>query len=136
MKNNNAVFGITGNGIPLRPGYAYAGEGSEGAEWSEITLPDDTVMDESHFGADDGLGYREGGCPLSTTDKVGLRGEAIYTVKTVYTDIKVDGERDPAYDYGLHLRGGIGKHAAYYEGRPTCIEVWMVRGQNGMVCLY
>ena len=129
-KSDKIIYGK--GGIPLRPGFAYVGEN----EWKEIIMPDDTVMDESHFGADDGLGYREGGCPLSTADKVGLRGEAIYTVKTVYTDIKVDGERDPAYDYGLHLRGGIGKHAAYYKGRSTCIEVWMVRGQNGLVYVY
>lgn len=132
MKKSDKIIYGNGGGIPLRAGFAYA----DNDEWIEVTLPDDTVVDESHFGADDGLEYREGGCPLSTTDRVGLRGEAIYTVKTVYTDIKVDGERDPAYDYGLHLRGGIGKHAKYYEGRSTCIEVWMVRGQNGLVYVY
>ncbi|MBO5671185.1 MAG: hypothetical protein J6S41_06510, partial [Clostridia bacterium] len=57
-------------------------------------------------------------------------------VKTVYTDIKIDGERDPAYDYGLHLRGAIASVPEYYEGRDTDIEIYMVRGQDGRLYVY
>ena len=72
----------------------------------------------------------------TVTDELGCRGEALYTVKTAYTDINVDGEKDPAYDYGVHLHGLCPEHPEYYEGRDTNIDLYMVRGQNGRLYVY
>lgn len=118
---------------PLRPHLCYCG-GDGGEEWREILR--ECALDLSHNGADDRLDYRKGGCPISTTDEVGLRGESVYTLKTVYTDITVDCERDPAYDYGLHFRGAYGSDEEFYRDRETAIEVWMVRGQDGRIYVY
>ena len=72
----------------------------------------------------------------TVTDELGCRGEALYTVKTAYTDIDVDGYKDAAYDYGIHLRGLYAEHPEYYRDRNTEIELWMVRGQNGRLYVY
>ena len=135
---NNEMFKLDGalpcqkgNGIPLRPGFRY----SDG-EWKALSLSGKYELDNGHLGADDGLSHREGGCPISRPDSIGKRGEAIYKVKTVYTDIKIDGERDEAYDYGVHLRGAIASKPEYYEGRDTDIEVYMVRGQDGRLYVF
>ena len=74
--------------------------------------------------------------PLTAPTRIGGRGEAIYTVKTAYTDIEVDGVKDAAYDYGVHLKGLTPREVEYYKDRPTDLEIWMIRGQNGLLYVY
>ena len=131
FKLDAEIYSRNGVGIPLRPGFRYSNGG-----WEALTLRGKYDLDNGHLGADDGIGYREGGCPISVPDSIGKRGEAIYMVKTVYTDIKIDGERDPAYDYGVHLSGAVASKPEYYDGRETNIEVYMVRGQDGRLYVF
>jgi len=120
--------------VPLREGYRFDGYDAKGeAKWSEIVCND--VIDTSHSGADDSLVPKED-TPISVTDEVGDRGEAVYTLKTVYTDITVDCKKDAAYSYGLHFFGDFGSDAEYYRDRGTSIEVYMVRGQDGRIYVY
>ena len=60
---------------------------------------------------------------ITPITELGCRGEALYTVKTAYTDIAVDGVKDAAYDYGVHLHGLCPEHPEYYEGRDTNIDL-------------
>ena len=113
---------------PIKGGYVYTN-----GDFEPIPeMQDNTAL----FGTDDGIGYREGGCPIAETEYKGDRGELIYTVGTVYTDIKLDCVRDPAYDYGVHFSGFVARDPEYYADRPTNIEVWMVRGQDGRLYVY
>ena len=89
---------------------------------------------EKFFGMDNGICKKDS--PITVTDTLGGRGEALYTVKTVYTDITVDGVKDAAYDYGVHLKGLTPREVEYYKDRNTDLEVWMVRGQNGRLYVY
>ena len=57
--------------------------------WTPI-LSEDRV-DTDHLGADDGLTAKWKEMPLSVTDEIGEYGEDVFTLKTVYTDIKLDG---------------------------------------------
>ena len=117
-------------------GYRYSGKSSSGeAVWVE-NPPVSEKIDESRFGLDDGVAPKKGGAPISVTDEKGSRGELVYTVGTVYTDITLDGERDAAYDYGVHLKGFVARDPEYYVDRETSIEVWMVRGQDGRLYVY
>jgi len=125
---------VNGNGIPLKNGYSFAGYEGEKALWKEWSVPAERVIETKYFGRDDGLCHRD--CPISEPHSIGMRGEAIYLVKTVYTDIEIDGYRDPAYDYGIHLKGAVTNNPEYYKDRDTSIETWMVRGQNGKIYVY
>jgi len=130
------IYGAEGNGLPLRVGYRPFAKGCEVTAWERLSLPGQYDLDRTHFGADNGLMPKLGGCPVTTDFTVGERGEAVYTVKTVYTDITVDGVKDPAYDYGVHLRGAVASKPEYYKGRNTRIDVYIVRGQDGHVYVY
>lgn len=131
------IYGATDEKkIPLMGGYRYGGKKGGETVWHEIKSFSLTA-DKSKFGLDDGLlPLYDGDMPISETEEIGARGEKIYTVRTVYTDIKIDGERDAAYDYGVHLKGFIARDPEYYANRPTSIEVWMVRSQEGRLCVY
>jgi hypothetical protein len=89
---------------------------------------------EKFFNTDKDLAPKKS--DVTPITELGCRGEALYTVKTAYTDIEVDGIKDPAYDYGVHLRGLCPEHPEYYEGRDTNIDLYMVRGQNGRLYVY
>ena len=142
MSNYNLNGGIMpkNGGIPLKKGYSFGGWQKDGdtltATWNECAIPEARQLETKYIGRDDGLVNKAGGCPISSPYEDGTRGEAVYKVKTVYTDITVDGTKDPAYDYGLHLKGALSNDPAYYEGRDTSIEVWMIRGQNGKAYVY
>ena len=91
---------------------------------------------ENFFGADSSLTPKT--APVTPITEVGGRGQAIYTVKTAYTDIVIDGKKDPVYDYGVHLSGLIvpAEYREYYKDRPTNVEVYMVRGQDGRLYVF
>jgi hypothetical protein len=125
---------VNGKGVPLKDGYSFAGYDGEKALWKEWTVPAERVVDTKYFGKDDGLAHRD--CPISVPYDMGAKGEAVYMVKTVYTEINVDGVRDPAYDYGVHLKGAITSVPEYYKDKDTSIETWIVRGQNGKVYVF
>ena len=125
------------NKVPLMSGYRYTGKDENGNSLWKETPPISLSIDESKFGLDDGVtAIYNGDMPISETDEIGARGEKIYTVSTVYTEIKIDGERDAAYDYGVHLKGFVARDPEYYANRSTSIEVWMIRSQDGMLCVY
>ena len=134
-RNESTHYGKNG-GIPLRSGSYYSRRDGDGGEWIKHPVFNPDLIDVTRFGADDGLEPIEGGAPISVTNETGTRGEAIYTVKTAYTEITVDGEKDPAYDYGLHLKGALGSDEEYYKDRETCIEVYIIRGQDGRIYVY
>ena len=90
---------------------------------------------EKYIGMDNGIAPIEN-APLTAPTRIGGRGEAIYTLKTVYTDIEVDGIKDAAYDYGVHLSGLTPREVEYYKDRPTNLEIYMVRGQDGRLYVY
>ena len=108
---------VNGNGIPLKNGYNFAGYEGEKVLWKEWSVPAERVIDTKYFGKDDGICHRD--CPISEPHSIGTKGEAIYQVKTVYTDIEIDGFRDPAYDYGVHLKGAVTTNPEYYKDRNT-----------------
>lgn len=131
-----AVLGKNGSGIPLREGYSFAGTKGGSILWKKNTAYDIYKVDETNFGKDDGVAPIEGGAPITAEYELGSRGEAIYTLKTAYTEISIDGEKDPVYDYGLHLKGAHGSDEEYYKNRSTCIEIYMIRGQDGRIYVY
>jgi len=94
------------------------------------------MSSENFFNTDKELAPVKVGAPITAITELGCRGEALYTVKTAYTDITVDGVKDPVYDYGVHLRGLYAEHPEYYESRDTEIDLYMVRGQNGRLYVY
>ena len=94
------------------------------------------MNNEKFFNSDKCLAHVKGGAPVTPVTELGCRGEALYTVKTAYVDITVDGVKDTAYDHGVHLRGLYAEHPEYYENRKTEIDVYMVRGQNGRLYVY
>ena len=91
---------------------------------------------EKFFGTDSNLEPRK--ADITPVTEVGGRGQAVYTVKTAYTDIVIDGKKDPVYDYGIHLSGLIvpAEYREYYKDRPTNVEVYMVRGQDGRLYIF
>ena len=125
---------IKGSGIPLKDGYSFGGYENGKALWKEWTVPAERTLDTKYFGRDDGLAHRES--PISVPYEIGAKGEAVYMAKTVYTDIAIDGERDAAYDYGVHLKGAITSAPEYYKDKDTSIETWIVRGQDGRVYVF
>ena len=151
----NDEFTLT---IPVRPGYTFIGwtgngitsptvevkvsKGTKGdlsftAHWEE---KDEEAasngLNTEFFGKDDGLTPAEN-TPVSTTDLRGLRGEGMYVMKTVYTDIAIDGTMDAAYTYGVHFKSDIpNDKAAYEKGHKASFDVYMVRGQDGKAYIY
>ena len=99
------------------------------------TLMGTIPIDKIHFGMDDGLLPRE--CEaLSEYYTHGNRGEGIYLLKTAYTDIKIDGEMDAAYTYGVHIKGDLYFDASLYDGEKTYFDAYMIRGQDGRIYVY
>lgn len=135
---------------PLRCGYKFVGwkdaspiieKGSRGdrcytALWEECDgNVNEIVLDTKYFGKDDGLKSPESPIVFDAPIK-GTRGEDIYTVKTVYTDIKIDGVKDPAYDYGLHISSAFYNDEEYYKDKQTRFDAYIIRGQDGMAYVF
>ena len=95
------------------------------------------MINEKYFGIDNDLLPIEN-APVTPVTELGGRGEAVYTIKTAYTDIEIDGKKDAAYDHGIHLSGLIcrAEDREYYKDRPTNLDVYMVRGQDGKLYIY
>lgn len=66
----------------------------------------------------------------------GVRGEAVYRLKTAKDDITVDGVKDAAYDDGIHLGGIFVSDDEYYRDRPTSIELYVARGKDGRLYFF
>jgi len=99
-------------------------------------LEEKIVLDRRYFGADDGIEPNDIS-GVSDYCASGTRGEGIYLLKTVYTDIKLDGEMDPAYTYGIHIHGDLYSDKSLYGDRqPTYFDGYMVRGQDGRIYVY
>lgn len=99
-------------------------------------LEEKIVLDRTYFGADDSISPVPAES-LSAYHTYGNRGEGIYLLKTIYTDIKLDGEMDPAYTYGIHIRGDLYNDKSLYgEGEATYFDGYMVRGQDGRIYVY
>ena len=92
-------------------------------------------VDKRYFGIDDGILPRECREP-SEYYTHGNRGEGIYLLKTAYTDIKIGGEMDAAYTYGVHVRGDLYFDASLYDGEKTYFDAYMIRGQDGRIYVY
>ena len=100
------------------------------------SLEERIALDRTHFGADDGIAPAPIGKP-SDYHAYGNRGEGVYLLKTVYTDIKLDGEMDPAYTYGVHIRGDLYNDKSLYGGGDaTYFDGYMIRGQDGRIYVY
>ena len=143
---------------PIKPGYDFAGWTGTGlteptkdvkidystkgdlffkATWTENKTYDNTPnLDETYFGKDDGLTANTEELGVSTTDRLGGRGEGLHTLKTVYTDISVDGTMDAAYTYGLHFTMDLTTNDEFYAERETTFDAYIIRGQNGLVYVY
>lgn len=141
--------------VPLRPGYRFVGWTGEGIETPQpyLEIPAGSEGDRSYtahwceigewteankhplFGGDDGLLPRPSKT-FSTPQEKGDRGENVYLVKTVYTDILIDAVKDAAYDYGLHLGGELPSDAKLHAENPVRLELWMIRGQDGRAYAY
>jgi len=95
------------------------------------------MLNEKYFGIDNDLCPIEN-APITTVTELGGRGEALYTVKTAYTNIEIDGKKDAAYDHGIHLSGLICRteDREFYKDRPTNLDVYMVRGQDGRLYVF
>lgn len=138
-------------GIPLRYGYRFIGwtgtdtdkplmkvtvpKGSRGdreytAHWEKKT----TSPTNPNIGADDGL--LPPSAPVIPEVRKGSRGEDIYKLKTVYTDIEVDGVKDAAYDYGLHVRSTVYEAPEYYKDKDTGFDAYLTLGQDGYVYVF
>ena len=143
---NGGSFGCRGSrGIPLKEGKVFGGWHSDGyrynALWKEHTLEAEAGtggfcigVDETCRGGDDGLVSPDS--PIELIPTVGKYGESVYTVKTVYTDISVDGIRDAAYDYGLRVRSSFSSNDEFYKDKPTGFEASFIRGQDGRVYVF
>ena len=101
---------------------------------NEIT----NALKTEYFGADDGIAAMATTPEVTPATSFGGRGQAIYTVKTVYTDITIDGIKDPAYDYGVHLSGLMiqDEYRDYYKDRNTNLDIYMIRGQDGRLYIF
>lgn len=136
---------------PLRPGYRFIGwqgspavipKGSHGdrvltAKWNRINASAELPLKKNaNYGCDNGIAHTAEPSPISLPDRKGSNGEDIYTVKTVYTDIAIDGIKDAAYDYGLHLRSDLSTDPEYYADKNTGFDVFVIRGQDGCAYLF
>ncbi len=81
--------------------------------------------------ADDNIEALTGNIPLPTPVDTGERGENIFAVKTVYTDIATDGIKDNVYTYGLHLTMDLPDNKSFYSNRTTGYEVYAVLDASG-----
>lgn len=138
---------------PLRSGYRFIGWTSSGlseptlavtipkgsvgdrrykANWAAFEENEDMpTVDTTFFGADDGLTYPD--APIAPQYRIGNRGEKIYKLKTVYTKINIDGVKDPAYDYGVHISSGASTNPAYYKEHNAGFEAYLTMCQDGYV---
>ena len=141
---------------PVKPGYDFHGWSISGGDvimdppipagtrgdlslkavWTPNTDKGGQEVDNKYFGKDNGLAPKEGEIAISKPYRLGARGEGIHLLKTVYTDISIDGTMDAAYTYGVHFESDINTDEKYYSGRDTWFDVYMVRGQNGKIYVY
>ena len=127
---------------PLRPGYRFAGwqgassviqKGSRGdrvytAKWTRINASVDVEAKRTvNHDCDKDISPSSAPVAISAPSGKGSRGEDIYTVKTVYTDICIDGVKDPAYDYGVHLRSNVSNAPEYYADKDTGFDAYIIR---------
>ena len=110
---NGGSFGCRGSErIPLKEGRIFDGWHSDGyrynAKWRPVEFK--SLSNGSGFCPgvsetckDMDKGLTRPDAPVEIIPQKGRYGENVYTLKTVYTDIAVDGVKDPAYDYGLHV---------------------------------
>ena len=145
--------------IPVKVGYNFAGwigtgleaatklvtvkKGTEGdlsfkATWVENTVElGNSSLDDTYFGADDGLTANPEKLPISTHDKLGGRGEGIFYLKTAYTTVTMDGVMDAAYTYGLHFESDILSDKNFYQNRePAKFDVYVIRSQDGYINIF
>lgn len=138
---------------PLREGYRFAGWTGEGlsAPTTDVTIPAGSEGDRAYtalweayeegeatasidttfFGADDGIESPE--TPIEPEFRFGSRGEKIYKLKTVYTQINIDGEKDAAYDYGVHIKSGASTNPAYHKENVAGFDAYLTMCQDGYV---
>lgn len=136
---------------PLRPGYRFIGwqgspsfipKGSQGDRllspiWKRIDIANGSIRRRSaNDGIDNDLEGHSNPTPISSPSAVGERGQNIYAVKTAYTDIKVDGIKDPAYDYGIHLQSDVSNNPEYYADKNVKFDIYIVRSQNGQAYVF
>ena len=145
--------------IPVRPGYDFVGWTGSGIDTptDEVTVPagntenlsfkanwtensyvsNEIKLDTTHFGKDDGLTADLTDVPLTDYYATGNRGEGIFLLKTVYTEIDVDGEMDAAYAYGIHVKGKLYYDGNLYGSRErSTFDFYLVRGQDGSLYGY
>ena len=144
---------------PVRDGYVFAGwtgtglsepttsvkieKGTEGdlsytATWTELKWQVDEPADTSFFNGDDGLTPNPDDITDKQPDLVGFKNEGIYTLKTVYTDITVDGTMDAAYTYGIYVKSDLllGSVNQYYQDNEVGFEAYLILGQDGRLYVY
>ena len=136
---------------PLRPGYRFIGwrgspsfipRGSQGDRllspiWKKIDIASGSSRRPSvNDGIDNGIAPLTAPAPITTPYGKGERGQDLYEVKTIYTDITVDGVKDPAYDYGVHLQSDVSTNPEYYADKDTKFDVYIIRAQNGKVYVF
>ena len=138
-------------GVPLRYGYRFLGwtgtslpspkprvtipKGSRGdREYTAHWEKKEAVSSDPNIGADDGLTPPE--TPVKPEVRKGSRGEDIYKLKTVYTDIEVDGVKDAAYDYGLHVSSTVYEAPEYYKDKNTGFDAYLTLCQDGYVYVF
>jgi len=153
----NSAVGVTLT-VPVRPGYDFAGwtgtglteatklvtvaAGTTGdlsftATWTENGANRETdTLDPTYMGKDDGLTANPNELGVSVPDKTGSRDEGLFTLKTVYTDIAIDGTMDAAYTYGLRFTMQLTTDDEYYADRETTFDAYVVRGQDGFIYVY
>jgi len=138
-------------GVPLRYGYRFLGwtstdlpapqkrvalpKGSRGdREYTALWEKKDRLISDPNIGADDRLTPPDS--PVTLDVRKGDRGENIYKLKTVYTDIEVDGIKDAAYDYGLHIKSGVYECPEYYKDKNIGFDAYLTLGQDGYVYVF
>jgi len=136
---NGGAFGCCGSDkLPLKENKVFDGWHSDGyrynALWKDSELDGRVFVDDTFFGIDDGM--TAPASPVTPDSAKGRYGERVYTVKTVYTDISIDGIKDPAYDYGLHVRSKFSNNDEFYKDKPTGFDAYFVRGQDGRVYVF
>ena len=143
---NGGTFGCCGTDkIPLKEGMKFDGWHSDGyrynAVWKKLSISDKTSVggfcvgvNEACCGGDNGLVSPD--TPIELIPATGRYGENVYTLKTVYTDIPVDGIRDAAYDYGLRVSSSFSSNEEFYKDKPTGFDASFIRGQDGRVYVF
>ena len=138
-------------GVPLRYGYRFLGwigtglaspekkvaipVGSRGdREYTALWEKKERAATDPNIGVDDGLTPPDH--PVKPEVRKGSRGEDIYKLKTVYTNIEIDGIKDAAYDYGLHVRSTSYENREYYKDKDTGFDAYLTLGQDGYVYVF